>query len=434
MTRLATMQWSALLSACLVMFVIALICTVLLAVSFLLQLIWGLRFTSLYRCPHAPTLPDDQLPRSAVLLSLRGADPSLAGCLEGLLSQNYPSYHVIVIVDSREDPAWDMVHQIVEGSHASNIEIEALDERQDSCSLKLSALVQAIRGLDESYEVVALVDADVEVYPNWLRDLVTPLTEPGVGASNGIRWFIPVQTNWGTLVRYLWNAAACTQMNALHIPWGGSLAFRANVLRKTDLLDTWGNSLFEDTGSYRALRKEGLEVRLVGRATMISREAIDLPNCCQFIRRQMLNTRLYHPSWPFLLAQGMGNAVALATAFVLLVIALLAGEWGTAAWMAVLVTVPFLSLAAGLFVIERYIHSLMRQRSEPTSPVPWKAILALPLTHVVYYVCLLSASMLRRVEWRGITYELIPPRRVRLVEYRPFQSSGNATERGASLI
>lgn len=67
---------------------------------------------------------------------------------------------------------------------------------------------------------VALIDADVEAYTDWLRDLVSPLSQPGVGATTGVRWFVPTSTNAGSLVRYVWNSAASTQMNAVSNPLG----------------------------------------------------------------------------------------------------------------------------------------------------------------------------------------------------------------------
>src|SRR5439155_52717 len=76
------------------MFATALACTIFLTASLFVQLLWAWRFVALYRRRPAKPIADEQLPRAAVILSLRGADPSLAGCLRGLLAQNYPHYDV----------------------------------------------------------------------------------------------------------------------------------------------------------------------------------------------------------------------------------------------------------------------------------------------------------------------------------------------------
>jgi cellulose synthase/poly-beta-1,6-N-acetylglucosamine synthase-like glycosyltransferase len=420
------------------MLTLALICTAYLALSSLVQLIWAWRFTILYRRSSSAPTPDEDLPRAAVVLSLRGADPSLPGCLQGLLMQDYPRYDVKIIIDSREDPAWELVQRAVAEAGVDHVEIQELEDPSATCSLKLSALVQAVGRLDPEHRVVALIDADVHAYPGWLRDLVTPLSEPGVGASNGVRWFLPAESNCGTLVRYLWNAAASTQMHAFHIPWGGSLAFRADVLRDAGLLDDWRRCFCEDTGSYRALRALGLTIRVVGAATMISREATDLSACCRFVRRQLLAARLYHESWSWVLSLGLANAATLLLAAVLGAAFALHGHWAGTAWMVGLIVAQFLSLAAGLLGIERPIRSLLRARGEPLPPLPWrvvlKTLLAIPLTFAVQTACLLSAAVARRVNWRGITYELNGPRDIRLVRYYPFRPPEETPQREASLI
>jgi hypothetical protein len=420
------------------MLALALSCTAFLVLGSLVQLIWAWRFTALSRRRQFTTVPDEQLPRAAVVLSLRGADPSLVGCLDGLLKLDYPRYDVKIIIDSREDPAWDLVRKIVAEAGADNVEIQSLDQRRDTCSLKLSALVQAVGRLDASFGVVAFVDADVHVYPGWLRDMVAPLSEPGVGASNGIRWFLPAEANWGTLARYLWNAAACTQMVAFQIPWGGSLAFRADVLRDAGLLDRWGRSFCEDTGAYRALRDRGLAIRFVGPATLVSHETIDLPTCFRFVRRQLLAARLYHESWPYVLTLGLTNSAALLTALVLCGTFAWLGEWVHATWMGGLFVGQFLALAVGLVGIERPIRRLARGRGEPATPLRRttlpKILLAIPLATAVHSACLVAAAVARRVRWRGITYLVKGPHDVRLLTYHPFRPPEETPERKASLI
>ncbi len=55
--------------------------------------------------------------KTAVILCLRGSDPFLADCLQGLLHQDYPCYDVRIVIDSPDDPAWGTVEQVV--AHAA---------------------------------------------------------------------------------------------------------------------------------------------------------------------------------------------------------------------------------------------------------------------------------------------------------------------------
>ncbi len=87
---------------------------------------------------------DPTSPRTAVVLCLRGRDPFLEKCLESLLKQDYPDYQLHVVVDNRQDPAWQVAESLANRYGADRVCIEALDERQDTCSLKCSAVTQAI--------------------------------------------------------------------------------------------------------------------------------------------------------------------------------------------------------------------------------------------------------------------------------------------------
>src|ERR1700722_7051968 len=163
----------------------------LLAIHGLCLLAGTWRFLRLFRRKVQPHLDDFQ-PRAAVLLPVRGADPHLADCLHGLLNQDYPAYDVWIIVDSREDSAWDVIAKSPKSRPGLQVRVDVLKEPRSTCSLKMSALLQAIAQMDNACEIVALIDADVIPHPGWLRALVGPLSDPGIGATTGIRWYAPL--------------------------------------------------------------------------------------------------------------------------------------------------------------------------------------------------------------------------------------------------
>ena len=135
-------------------------------------------------------LDDSQLPKTGVVISLRGADESLRNCLRGLLNQDYPRYQVEIIVDSESDPAWQMVQEVIRETGCKHANFLALSVRRRTCSLKCSALIQGVTALDASHEVIAFCDADVVPHRAWLRELVSPLLDsPESARTTGNRWF-----------------------------------------------------------------------------------------------------------------------------------------------------------------------------------------------------------------------------------------------------
>jgi GT2 family glycosyltransferase len=371
-----------------------------------------------------------------VLLCIRGLDPSLRDCLDGLFHQDYPQYDICVILDNPEDPASELVSQMQQAqTNRPAVKVCVLRERQETCSLKVSALVQAIRELKTSTEIVALIDADVVPYRHWLRDLVRPLANPHVGATCGVRWYMPYgKSSLGTLVRSLWNAVACTQMAALHIPWAGSMAFRAELFRRSELLDRWARSLVEDAVTYRVLRSLGLDLCLVPEGSMVSHEPIALNDSFRFIRRQLLNTRLYHESWPVIVAVSIGTPLALGGAVWVAAMGLWSGQGWLAAGVGVALAAFLIGMAFALSWTDRQINRLTQARGGASYPYPWRMLLAGLPTQAVHLASLLAASFAHKVEWRGITYEVSGTGRVRLLEYRPYQRTIPAQQANAAGV
>ena len=90
--------------------------------------------------------------------------------------------------------------------------VEVLTAVGERCGLKVSAQRQALAALGDDVEVVVFADADADPAADWLRRLTAPLADRAVGAACGIRWFDPPDGAWGSLVRYLNNAACFSNM------------------------------------------------------------------------------------------------------------------------------------------------------------------------------------------------------------------------------
>src|ERR1051326_5770980 len=150
-----------------------------------LPVFWNWRLVALYlRAARRQPTEEFSWPRAAVVLSLRGADPFLTDCVAGLLDQDYPNYEIIIVIDSREDPAWAAVQRVLDisGKQRTPVTMRAVESRRESCSLKVSAQLEALQGLAAEVEVVAVFAADVLPSRTWLRALVRPLLDPRVGA------------------------------------------------------------------------------------------------------------------------------------------------------------------------------------------------------------------------------------------------------------
>jgi cellulose synthase/poly-beta-1,6-N-acetylglucosamine synthase-like glycosyltransferase len=407
-----------------------------LAVMFAIQAAIVLYFTMALLRSRVRLVEDDACPNVALILCLRGGDPFLADTLNAVFDLDYPRFDLRVVVDSRSDPAWAVVEQVVRQRGAKNVTIEPLEQRLDSCSLKCSSVVQTASRLDQSYEVLALLDADTIPHRTWLRELVAPLADETVGGATGNRWYMPHPVTWAGLVRCFWNMAAVPQMYLYNIAWGGTLALKTEVLRRGDLLDRWAHAFCEDTMLFRMLRRHGLKVAFVPSLMMVNRESCELGGFFRWVRRQLLTARLYHPGWSAVLLHGVSTSLGLIAAIVIGLAALALGDWQAALISFAGLAAYELCLLPFVLLMEWSVRRIARRRGEPTG---WLgiggALRLLPgmvFTQIVYAFALTSSLLIREVDWRGVHYRIDGPFAIRLLEYRPYQAE-SATDSNASL-
>src|SRR6516162_5459937 len=62
-------------------------------------------------------------PKTAVILCLRGGDPFLSACLNGVLNQDYPDYDVRIVVDAKSDPSWRVAEAAIARSPSSRVQL-----------------------------------------------------------------------------------------------------------------------------------------------------------------------------------------------------------------------------------------------------------------------------------------------------------------------
>lgn len=363
-------------------------------------------------------LADGECPKVMVVMCLRGSDPFLEATVRSIFTQNYPNYIVKLIVDSVTDPAWDLVHRIRRELRVEHVDIQAHLNRREGCSLKCGSQLEALEDIDPSIEVLAFLDADTVPHATWLRELSAALSLPGVGAATGGRWYAPEVASPGSVMRYIWNVAAQSLMTELRIAWGGTLAFKRDVFEELHLADRWSKAICEDTMTMDALRELDLRVQFVPSLMMVNREDIGVKSFRRWVTRQLLNTRLYHSNWWFVLSHGIGVFLAVEGSLILALVASLSGQRDAALLAGVAAGSLQLSLCVLLCLLERQVMRL----SQNARPVwgSWWTWLLMPVwmlfVQTLNLWCVLRAQFAKKIEWRGVTYEVLSPFQIRIVE------------------
>jgi len=377
------------------------------------------------------------MPKAAVILSLRGPDPYLSRTLRALQQLDYPDYEIHLVVDSKSDPVWDNILDALDDMDALNrcgadrVCIRTLRNPASTCSLKCSSLVQAVRALNDSIEVVAFVDGDAVPHRLWLQDLVAPLNDSSIGVVTGNRWFVPKNVHWGTLVRYFWNVGAVVQVWLNGIVWAGSMAMRRDVIDKIELLEAWSKSLSVDATICRQLRKHRLRVRFAPNVMMANRENIGLSKFVGWVQRQLVAAKSCGPNWRVVALHALALTGSQLAALVICLAACLNGSHTACRVSLLAMAVYWVSATLSTVATEFSVRRVLSQNKDHVS-WPRRAWLAfapaLALTHLAYPYALLGAYAQKQVSWRGVDYVVRGVNDIELCRYEPYQNAKDHVE------
>lgn len=365
----------------------------------------------------------DKFPQTAIVLCLRGADPSLTGCLRGIAAQDYPNFKLHVVVDDLNDPALATVKQFFHDSPGP--EIYVIGQRFDTCSLKCSAILEAISAVPDPVEIIALIDADTTPDADWLSDLVAPFADPTVGATTGIRWFTPTTPGLGSYVRAIWNGAAIVQMAIYNIGWGGTLAFRKSALEECELTQKWQHAFCEDTMVADVMQQNGLRLVRVPNLILDNTESTSVRDAFSWVARQLLTVRLYHKKWPLVAIHGLTTLVSCAIVPLALIGLLVFRQYSAFLVLLMFFVGQQLVNVALLELIKSGVLKSLATRKgtegRSSSGVNWGYHLAATLlAQFVHPAACIVAHFSRRVRWRGIEYK-ISKNKIGMTRYLPYR-------------
>jgi glycosyltransferase involved in cell wall biosynthesis len=397
--------------------------------------------------PPVVTWADLPLPKVAIILCLRGSDPFLAECLTALLDQSYPHYELQIVVDSQQDPAWEIVMQTLHRHPPTNpatvVQVQPLQVKYTTASLKCQALIQAISQLNPDIAAIAILDADIIPYPNWLEDLVKPLGQTQhdrtIGATTGYRWYVPENRHWGAWFRYVGNAISVAQMSVLPpaFPWGGCCALSMAALRQANLLDHWQRTLSDDTMMDVVFRTHDIQIQPIPWLMMLNCEDIDLNCFFSWVQRQLIMAKLYSDSWRWMVIGTVINLILQLVAIGGFAVACWTQQWHAAILLSSGLIGYGLILLWLLIRMEKAVRQVVQHQGEELPNLSIRAIAQLALvilpTQWVVGIALCLTYRVQQIQWRGITYYLNDGSNLHF-EYQQYQPSSALTDSPTSIF
>lgn len=373
-------------------------------------------------------------PFVTIIAPCRGLDDGLEQNLTSLLTQDFPAYEVIFVVDDEADPAAKIISGLLSRGDA-----EAQREERDQafpsssasprlcgnvsptttliiapkaqgCAQKIANLREAVLHANEKSEAFVFVDSDARPSPDWLRTLVAPLADETIGAATGYRWFISKKPTLAAELRSVWNASIASALGPnshSNFTWGGSTAIRRDTFERIDMRERWSGTLSDDFAVTRVLNEANLPIVFVPQALTASVENCTWTELIEFTTRQMKITRVYMTKlWVMsMIGSAMFSAVMVA-AFLITIVSRDVVAVSVSITTLILVSVfsigkSWLRLNAVKLVLPDYKSELKLQF--------WPHITLWLITPPLFLYNSLAAAFSRRLKWRGITYELKSP-------------------------
>jgi ceramide glucosyltransferase len=350
------------------------------------------------------------MPFASVFVPCRGLDQGLRANLAALFRQHYPAYELLFISDSADDEALALARQLsseFEGESVARVRF-VVAGRARAEGQKVHNLLTALKEVDESSEVFVFVDTDARVRADWLRSLVAPLAEAGVGAATGYRWFLPVRGGLASQLRSVWNASIASALGEdvwRNFCWGGSTAVRRATFEGLNVHVRWRGTASDDYALTRTLQEAELPIRFVPACLTASLEDCTFGELIEFTTRQLKITRVYAPHlWRIVLISNLLFVVAFFGGLVLACVRAASGL--QVAWLLALVSIIFLLGVWKSFFRLRAVALALEEEHERLRAIVWAHLLLWPLTAALFLYNALAAAFSRRIVWRGIVYEL----------------------------
>lgn len=407
----------------------------------------GLRFRSYVRSEIAQPA-SDFMPFVSVIVPFRGVDQNFKENIAALFEQRYPAYEIVFVTDSADDPGLAVVEDVrleesgklqfaadsqsserpearanLVGGFAASVDdnlkivghpitsrIIIAGAATDS-GQKVHNLIIAVKEVDRHSEVLVFVDCDARPHANWLRSLVAPLHDDAVGAATGYRWFIPSRGSLPSHLRSVWNASIASALGARadkNFCWGGSTAIRCTTFEMLKVVERWRGTVSDDFTLTRVLHEAQLPIHFVPACLIGSFDDCGLRELLEFTTRQLKITRVYAAHlWQASLLGSAQFVLVFFGGIVLVSARLFLGQPVRVA--AVMLAVIFALGALKSWIRLRAVRLALRNyKSFGKQGMPAHLCLW-PFASALFLGNALAAAFSRRINWRGISYELKSP-------------------------
>jgi ceramide glucosyltransferase len=339
------------------------------------------------------SIPDDaHLPPVSVLKPVHGLEAQLKENIESFFRQDYPDYEILFAADEADDAALEVVREVcARYPHIRSRVLVTGTPWPNPVVYSFHCMAEAA-----AHEILVTTDSDVEVGPQYLREIVPPLLDPKVGlvtcvyrGKNGSGFFSGL-TAIGMSVEMTAGVLVANLLEGMKFGLGPT-----TVVRKDSLASIGGYTTLQDYIAYDfaigdLMAKAGFRVVLSGHVIDHVVNQKSFRRMWQNQLRWAQTTRYSRPKGHF----GSGLIFAMPYGMLGFLAAGFLGHWGIASLL--------LGAAVVNRLVEAWLVGWMVVRDPRVRRAPW----LYPLRDLLGFLVWFASYLRLRYVWRDSRFEL----------------------------
>jgi len=248
-----------------------------------------------------PNLCAEAWPTVALVVPATGTAPYLSAVLQSFLSQDYPSFQIVLVTRDPQDPATPVIRKAIDGDARARL-VHA--GRTTACSQKNRNLLAGMEEVGGNADVVVFCDSTRIAGRDWLKALVRPLLRREVHVTSGYYHVIPGDDRVSTLARAC--AAVLLHLTRgvhfLNQPWGGGTAIQRETWETLKVRELWAQNIVDDVSLAAHLKRHNVRIAQSPDANLSTPLAGEtFMGCLRWLHRQWFYLKVCLP-WTWLAA------------------------------------------------------------------------------------------------------------------------------------
>lgn len=344
--------------------------------------------------------------RVTLILPMTGPQRGLEALLACLAAQTLPPRRLVVVVESRLDPAYARIASLAPDCPFP-VEI-MLAGQVPWRGQKNTNIITGIAAVDALDDAVVLMDADIRPQPWWLSAAASPAILGSHDIVTGFRWQLLQDRGFvGQVIAWIDRMGAVLILPPrFGLVWGGTVGLSRRAVAALDLPRLLDRALVDDLTIGQGAKRAGLRLLSRGAITVPTPNDGDAPAQLRFMRRQIQVIRICQP-WLWLAL-------------------MLVSHLAVFGWLFMLFQLPdpaalaLLGLLSACGVVRALAHAGIAARIG--APDPWRGLLVQlcigalpPLADGLLAGLCWTMLRTRRVRWRHVEYQVDGPEAVRVV-------------------